>query len=75
VPIELLDSNAFREIARLVDVAARLDGEMVGELQRNDGEDRADESGTLGTVTMSSAMRFSCFAQLPEVMGDRRAFR
>ena len=40
----LLDGDAFREIARFVDVTAELDGEMVGEeLERNDGEDRADE--------------------------------
>jgi hypothetical protein len=29
VPIELLDSNAFGEVARLVEVAAELDGEVI----------------------------------------------
>src|SRR3954464_14691725 len=39
-----LDRDAFCEIARLVDVAAELDGEMVGEkLERNDTQDRANE--------------------------------
>ncbi len=42
----LLDGDALREIARFVDVAAELDGEVVGEqLQRDDGQDRADVIG------------------------------
>ena len=42
----LLDRDALREIARLVDVAAERDGEMIGEqLQRDDGQDRHDVIG------------------------------
>jgi signal transduction histidine kinase len=42
----LLDRNALREIARLIDVAAEFDGEMIGEeLERDDGQDGADEIG------------------------------
>jgi hypothetical protein len=33
------------------------------------------KSGTLGTVTMSSAMPSSCLAQLPEVMATTGPFR
>src|SRR5437868_14698046 len=48
-PMELLDGDAFGEVARLVDVTLQLDGEMVGEeLQGNDGENRADEIGDFG---------------------------
>ena len=39
--LQSFDRHAFREVARLVHVAAELDGEMVGEkLQRDDGQHR-----------------------------------
>ena len=42
VPSSLLDRHALGEVARLIDVAAELDGEVIGEeLERDDGEDRA----------------------------------
>jgi hypothetical protein len=44
-----LDGDAFGEIPRLVDVAAELDGEVVGEeLQGNHGRDGADVIGDGG---------------------------
>lgn len=45
-PHHSLHRNALRQVARLVDVAAELDGEMVGEeLQGNHGQDGADVIG------------------------------
>jgi hypothetical protein len=41
-----LDRDALRQVPRFVDVAAELDGEVVGEeLKGDDREDRADEIG------------------------------
>ena len=46
--VSSLDRHALREVARFVDVAAELDGEMIGEeLQRDHSQDGADVIGDL----------------------------
>ena len=75
MPGLLLDGDALGEIPRLVDVAAELDGEMVGEeLKRNDSQDGADEIGDFrdgDDVVGDLGQVIGAFAGGD---GDRRAF-
>src|SRR6188508_1337015 len=51
VPEALFDRHRFREVARLVHVGAAGDGDLVGqELEREDGDHRADLLGCLRDV-------------------------
>ncbi len=51
VKINLLHRNRFRQISRLVDVAAAADGDVIREqLQRDDREDRAEQIACFGNL-------------------------
>src|SRR5438045_9567776 len=72
---QLLDRDALSEISRFIDVAAELDGEMVGEeLQGNDGENRADEIGDFGNSHDVVGDAFELFRAIAGSDGDDGAF-
>src|SRR5205814_8963947 len=72
---QLLHGHALGEITRLVDVAAELDGEMIGEeLEGDDGQDRADEIGDFGNGDDVVGNSFKLFRAIPGGDGDDGAF-
>src|ERR1022692_1879685 len=72
---ESLDGHACGEIARFVDIATKLDREMVGEeLERNDGEDRTDTIGDIRNLDDVVGNSFEFFGAVAAGQSDDWAF-